>query len=74
MLPVTLSKRQATQHGCLPALLGDGDKGMGIVYGEEKNILYGAPTRAAQAEQKYRASARQAQRTNQERTPFICPL
>ncbi len=32
--------RQATQHGCLPSLLGDGDKGIKIVYGEEKSILY----------------------------------
>jgi hypothetical protein len=32
--------RQSTQHGCLPSLLGDGDKGTEIVYGEEKNILY----------------------------------
>jgi hypothetical protein len=38
----TLIKRQATQHGCLPSLLGDGDKGIEKVYGEEKNILYWA--------------------------------
>jgi hypothetical protein len=36
----THTKRQATQHGCLPNLLGDGDKGIEIVYSEEKNILY----------------------------------
>jgi hypothetical protein len=24
----TQTKRQATQHGCLPSLLGDGDKGI----------------------------------------------
>jgi hypothetical protein len=36
----THTKRHATQHGCLPNLLGDGDKGIEIVYGEEKNILY----------------------------------
>jgi hypothetical protein len=29
-------KRQATQHGSLPSLLGVGDKGIEIVYGEEK--------------------------------------
>jgi hypothetical protein len=28
-----------TPHGCLPSLLGDGDKGIEIVYGEEKKIL-----------------------------------
>jgi hypothetical protein len=26
--PETHTKRQATQHGCLPSLLGDGDKGL----------------------------------------------
>jgi hypothetical protein len=26
--PETHTKRQATQHGCLPSLLGDGDKGI----------------------------------------------
>jgi hypothetical protein len=36
--PETRSKRQATQHGCLPRLLGDGDKGIEIVFGEGKNI------------------------------------
>ncbi len=30
------TNRQATQHGCL----GDEDKGIEIVYGEEKHILY----------------------------------
>ncbi len=36
------TKRQATQHGCLPRLLGDGDEGIEIVHGEEINILYWA--------------------------------
>jgi hypothetical protein len=40
--PETHIERQATQHGRLPSLLGDGDKGNEIVYGEEKNILYWA--------------------------------
>ncbi len=35
-------KRQAAQHGRLPRLLGDGDKGIEKMYGEEKNILYWA--------------------------------
>ncbi len=35
-------QRQATQHGYLPGLLGDGDKRIEILYGEEKNILYWA--------------------------------
>ncbi len=35
----TLTKRQATQHGCLPSLLCDGDKGIEIVNGEEKKIV-----------------------------------
>jgi hypothetical protein len=34
------TKRPATQHGCLPDLLGDGDKGIEIVYVEEKLITY----------------------------------
>ncbi len=42
---------QATQHDYLPSLLGDGDKGIEIVYGEEKNKCTG-PTRAGKARQK----------------------
>ncbi len=33
--PETHTKRQATQHGCLPSLLGHGDQGIEIVSGEE---------------------------------------
>jgi hypothetical protein len=33
-------KRQAFQHGCVPSLLGDGDKGMEIVYNEAKNLYW----------------------------------
>ncbi len=40
--PERHTKRHVTQHGSLPSLLGDGDKGIRIVYGEEKNILYWA--------------------------------
>jgi hypothetical protein len=38
------TKRRATQHGCRPSLLGDWDKGIEIVYGEENQycILYKA--------------------------------
>jgi hypothetical protein len=36
--PETLSKRQATQHGCLPSLLGDRNNGIEIVYGDEITI------------------------------------
>jgi hypothetical protein len=38
--PETHAKRQATQHGCLPSLLGDGDKEIEVVYGEEKIPLW----------------------------------
>jgi hypothetical protein len=38
--PEIHANRQVTQHGCLPNLLGEGDKGIYIVYGEEKYILY----------------------------------
>jgi hypothetical protein len=39
------SMRQATQHSCLPSLLGDGDKlieiyNVCIVHGEEKKYFY----------------------------------
>jgi hypothetical protein len=53
--------------------LGDGDKGIEIVYGEEK-ILFTGPTRAAKAEQKFLVPARQAKRANQEWTTLIFPL
>jgi hypothetical protein len=49
--PETHTKRQATQHGCLPSLLGGGNKEIEIVYGEEK-IFSTGPTRAANAGQK----------------------
>ncbi len=66
------TKRQATQHDSLPSLLGDGDKGLEIVYGE---IFFGTgPARAAKAEQKSLVPARQAQKTNQGWTTFICTL
>jgi hypothetical protein len=48
----THTKRQATQRSCLPSLLGDGDKGIEIVYGEEKKIFCTGPPRAAKTEQK----------------------
>jgi hypothetical protein len=44
--PETHTKRQATQHGCLPSLLGGGNKEIEIVYGEEK-IFSTRPIRAA---------------------------
>jgi hypothetical protein len=33
--PETHTKRQATQHGCLPSLLADGEEGIEIVYCEK---------------------------------------
>jgi hypothetical protein len=39
----THAKRQVTQHGFLPCLLGDGDKEIEIVYG----VFCTGPTRAA---------------------------
>jgi hypothetical protein len=39
--PETHTKRQATQHGSLSSLLGDGDKGIEIVNGEEKSFCTG---------------------------------
>jgi hypothetical protein len=72
--PETHTKRQATQHDCLPSLLGDGDRGIEEVYGEDKQIFCTGQTRAAKTEQKPLVAARQAQQTNQGRTPFICTL
>jgi hypothetical protein len=46
--PETYSKRQATKHGCLPSLMGNGDKGIEILYSEEK-VIFTEPTRAAKA-------------------------
>jgi hypothetical protein len=54
----------------MPSLLGDGEKGIEIVYGEEKKIVCAGPTRADKAVQNYLVPARQVQRTEQERTPF----
>ncbi len=73
----THTKRQATQHDCLPTvpiLVGDGDKRIEIlmVYGEEKKYFYWADYRAAEAEQKSLVPAKQAKRINQGRAPFIC--
>jgi hypothetical protein len=42
------TKRQATQHDCLPSFLGDRDKWIEIEYGEEK-ILGIGPNRAGAA-------------------------
>ncbi len=67
-------KRQATQHGCLPSLLGDGDiKRIKIMRGS-KNIFCTGLTRVAKAEQKSLVPARHAQWTYQGRTPSTCTL
>ncbi len=59
-----LRDRRSSTAACL-SLLGDGNKGIEIVYGEEKNTVFcTGPTRAAKAEQKSLVPARQAQRTN----------
>ncbi len=42
VLTETRTKRQVTQHGCLPSMLGAGDKEIKIVCDEETNILYWA--------------------------------
>jgi hypothetical protein len=71
----THTKRQETEHGCLPSLLGDREKGIEIVYGGGKNIFFCTGlTKAAKAEQKSLVPARHARRTYQGRTPFLCTL
>ncbi len=39
--PETHTMRQTTQHSCLPGILGNGDKGIEIVYGEEEIFVVG---------------------------------
>ncbi len=71
----THTQRQAIQHGCLPSLLGDGDKGIEIVYGGEKIFGTGLTTVEQPRQDKSPlVPERRAQRTNQGRTPFICTL
>ncbi len=63
-----IDKRQATRHDCLPSLLGDRDKELKNMYGEEKYcfVLITDLTRAVKARQKSLVPAQGAQRTNQE--------
>jgi hypothetical protein len=63
------TKRQATQHGCLPSLLGGADIGIEIVHGEEINICTG-PTRAAKAEQKSPVTGTTSQTDQPRKDPF----
>jgi hypothetical protein len=55
-----------------PACLPMGTKD--VKFTVRKNKVCTGPTRAAKAEQKSLVQARQAQRTNQGRVPFICTL
>jgi hypothetical protein len=57
-LKETHTKRHATQHDYLASLLSDGDKGIEIVYSEEKKYFI-VPNGAAKAEQKSLLLARQ---------------
>ncbi len=70
--PETQTKRQATQHGCLPSLLGYGDKEIGIE-GGEKYFVPGS-LEQPRLEQKSLVPAHIAQLANQGRTPFFCTL
>jgi hypothetical protein len=58
--------------GCLVSLLGDEDKGMEIVLGEEKYFVLGLLEQPRQ--NKFSCTGTTSQRTDQGRTPFICPL
>ncbi len=62
--PETNSKRQATQYGCLPSSLGDGDKR------NRNSVRCTGPTRASKAKQKSCVPARQAQRTKPKKDSF----
>ncbi len=46
--PETHTKRQATQHDCMPSLLGGGYKLVEIVYGEGKKLVLGRLEQARQ--------------------------
>jgi hypothetical protein len=46
--PETHTKIQATKNGCMPSLLGDGDKGIEVVYGEENMFVLGRPEQRRQ--------------------------
>jgi hypothetical protein len=56
--PETQTKKEATQHHCLPSLMGDGVKVIEIVYGDEKNI-FTAPNRTAKTEQRTNEPAKE---------------
>ncbi len=45
----THTRRQVTQQGCLPSFLGDGDKGIEIVYSEDPFHLYSLRPQSAGA-------------------------
>jgi hypothetical protein len=70
--PETHIKRQAAQHGCLPSLLGDRDKGTEIMYGKQKQLYWAiGPTRALKGDQKSLVPARQAQPTKEGALSFV---
>ncbi len=56
----------------LPSLVGDGDKGIEIVY-DEKNVFCTGPTRAAKAEQKFVYRHDKTNKPTKE-GPFSCVL
>jgi hypothetical protein len=63
----THTKRQVTQHGCLPSLLGDGDTGIEIL-GKIFCTRQAIEQPRLNKNLFYNVQAQQAQRTNQERT------
>jgi hypothetical protein len=67
------TNRQASQHDCLPSLLGDGDKKSEIEYGEGKKFVLG---RLEQPRQNKNLLYWNDKRKEPTKTgsPFICPL
>ncbi len=63
-IPETHTKRQVSQHDCLPSLLGNVDKWIEIVYSEEKNIFVLGRVEQPRQDKKL-ALVRAAHRTNQ---------
>ncbi len=64
----TIIDRQATRHDCLPCWLGDGDKWSEIVSCEEKSFVLGRLVQQPRRDK--HLLYRQAQHSNQGRTPF----
>ncbi len=69
----THTKRQATRHGCLSILLGDGNKWIEIVYGGDKNIVNWANYSQGWTKISCTGTTRLTQRTSQGKILLFVP-